>query len=150
MATVKSKTLSQKAGAKKGMLVLALGPFHNADITASGDVSLFIADQAYRMTRFDVAWTIAAGAGGTLQVTKCTGTQAPSAGAAMLAAAVATDGAANTVAARALSATEANLEIAAGDRICANFAVSIATLEGMVMVLHLLPLPDTRYWKSNT
>lgn len=78
--------------------------------------NVFVADRAYQLVSVEEAH-ITASTSGTLQITKCTGTQAPGSGVNMLTGTISTAGTANTVVAGTLSATAANSLLADGDRI---------------------------------
>lgn len=78
--------------------------------------NVFVADRAYQLVSVEEAH-ITASTSGTLQITKCTGTQAPGSGVNMLTSTISTAGTANTVVAGTLSATAANSLLADGDRI---------------------------------
>lgn len=79
-----------------------------------------------------------------VQVTKDTGTQAPGAGADLLTnnsdAGFNLKGTANTVQAGTLTATEADLVLAAGDRLSLDFAGTLDTLAGVVVTVTIAPV----------
>ena len=85
---------------------------------AAGHITknVFVADRAYQLVSVEEAH-ITASTSGTLQITKCTGTQAPGSGVNMLTGTISTAGTADTVVAGTLSATAANSLLADGDRI---------------------------------
>ena len=97
------------------------------------DKSVFIAPHDLVVRRIDYTHSTAGSDGGavTLQVVKMTGTQAPSAGSAMLATAFNGKGTALTVQAGALTGTSANLRLNAGDRIGLDYTGTLTALAGV-------------------
>ena len=73
----------------------------------------------------------------TLSVSKDTGTQAPGAGTGLLTAAFDLKAAINTVQAGSLSATEADLILAAGDRLAVVFGGVLTAVAGVVVTVEL-------------
>lgn len=71
----------------------------------------------------------------SIDVKKCTGTQAPSAGTTVLAAVVNAKGTANTVVSPALTATAANTLLAAGDRLGIDITGTITALAGVTVTV---------------
>lgn len=107
------------------------------------DQNLFIADQAYQLTavKCTFATAEATAANLRLQVTKDTSTNAPGAGTNLL-----TNNSdngfdckatANTVQTGTLTATEASLQLAAGDRIALDFEAAATELAGLTVSLTL-------------
>src|SRR5690242_17941840 len=101
---------------------------HTFPITAATDANVVICDRPYELRKFSVAYAAAAGAALTLDIKKCTGTQAPASGTTMLAATADLNTTINTVQSPALSATVANRKTATGDRIAFDFTGSIGSL----------------------
>jgi len=101
------------------------------------DKSVFIAPHNLVVKRIDYTHATAGSDGGavTLQVTKMTGAQAPSAGAAMLATAFNCKGTALTVQGGALSGTAADLRLNAGDRIGLDYTGTLAALAGVHLTI---------------
>ena len=161
MSVVRSRNLGQKAGAQHSMVLRTIGPLHNAGISAANDASAFIADRAYRVVEIKVCHVIAATAGAKLSVNKCTGTQTPAAGTALIKTEAsppagfntdgtyALDGTINTVRTANLVAVEASLRLAAGDRLALDLSGTISPLEGLLVQIKLLPLPDALYWLTD-
>lgn len=105
------------------------------------DKSCFIADRAYTITRIDEVHTVAE-AGGTLTIMprKQVGTEAPASGDALLSAAFNGLGTAETVQNGSLTATGADLILAAGNRIGLDFTDDTAgELSGVVVTFTLIP-----------
>lgn len=102
-----------------------------------GDKSVFIAPSNLVVKRIDYTHGTAGSDGGavTLQVVKMTGTQAPSAGAAMLATAFNCKGTALTVQGGALTGTAANLLLNAGDRIGLDYTGTLTALAGVHLTI---------------
>ena len=148
MAVVKSVDLQGRAGAHKGMVVAT---YAVPTATEAVDQNVFIADQAYQLVSLEAAYSGEGGSGAAVRITKCTGTQAPSAGANMMVGTfdLSVGGGINTVLTATLSATLANTRLADGDRICFDFSGTVAGLDGLALTLVLIPDPDKRYWLSN-
>lgn len=105
-------------------------------LATSVDNSLFIADRAYRLLGVRAVNTVIASSGPTtLDIKKCTGTQAPSSGTTMLTATIDLTTTANTVITPTLSATAAVLLLAAGDRITLDYTGTMTAVVGSVEVL---------------
>lgn len=110
------------------------------------DQAFFIADRAYQVTAIREIHAVAGDDAGAvnIQVTKDTGTDAPGAGANLLTnnanAGFNAKGTANTVQAGTLTATGADLLLAAGNRLSLDFAGTVATLAGVVVVVTLAPV----------
>lgn len=107
------------------------------------DAAFFIANRAYEVVAVREIHAVAGDDVGAVnaQVTKDTGTQAPGAGANLLtnnaSAGFDLKGTANTVQAGTLTATGADLILAAGNRLSVDFAGTVATLAGMVITVTL-------------
>jgi hypothetical protein len=109
----------------------------------SVDSSVFIAADAWRVTHIEevhsVTGTEVAPIAANLTLVKITGANAPSAGLPMhnTTISLAAAGTANTVQAPTLSLVLANLTLADGDRIGANFAGTLTTLAGGSVTVHM-------------
>lgn len=107
------------------------------------DHTFFVANRAYRVTAIREVHSTAGSDGSAVnvQVTKDTGTQAPGAGANLLTnntnAGFDMKGTANTVQTGTLTATTADLELAAGDRLSLDFAGTLTALAGVVVTVSL-------------
>ena len=135
LLTVNSEIVSPR---EKVTLTMPL----NADCA---DQAFFIADRAYTVVAayeiHDTAGTN--GSAVNMQVTKDTSTNAPGAGANLLTdntnAGFDMKGTANTVQTGTLTATAADLVLAAGDRLSVDFAGTLTTLAGVVVTVVLKP-----------
>lgn len=107
---------------------------------AATDRAFFIANRAYQVTAIRQVHSVAAGGASTLQVTKDTGTTAPGAGSDLLSSAFDLNATANTVQTGALTATTADLLLAAGDRLSIDFANTIQSTAGLVVTVSLKPV----------
>ena len=107
---------------------------------AATDRAFFIANRAYQVTAIRQVHSVAAGGASTLQVTKDTGTTAPGAGSDLLSSAFDLNATANTVQTGALTATTADLQLAAGDRLSLDFANTIQSTAGLVVTVSLKPV----------
>lgn len=145
MAVVKSRGLGQGAGAIKGVVVVTISLGENA---AMLDTHAFVADQPYRVVEVREVHAVAGTDAGavTLMPRKTTGTQAPSAGVALLTGTFNLKGAVNTVLTGTLVAADADLELAVNDRISLDFTGVVTALAGLNVSLVLLPLPDKKYF----
>lgn len=103
------------------------------------DTAFFIANEAYTVTSIrEIHGTLGTDAGAvTLQVTKATGTQAPSAGVALLAATVDLKGTINTALNPALTATAADLDLAAGNRLAVDITGVTTAVAGLCVTVTL-------------
>lgn len=112
------------------------------------DQAFFVADQAYTVTAISEVHSTAGtdGSAVNLQVVKDTGTTAPGAGVDLLTnntnAGFNLKGTANTVQAGALTATAADLVLAAGDRLSVDFAGVLTALAGVVVTVVLTAVTD--------
>jgi hypothetical protein len=113
--------------------------------SALADQAFFIADRAYTVKAiYEIHATAGNDAGAVnLQVTKDTSTNAPGAGTNLLTnnsnAGFDLKGTANTLQTGSLSATAADLKLAAGDRLSVDFAGTLTTLAGVVVTVFLEP-----------
>ncbi len=120
-----------------------------------GTTPFFIADQAYTVVGINyVHKTLGTVAGAVASVTKDTGIQAPGTGVALQvgtfdAHAIVT----NTVTPATLTATAANLTLAAGDRLSVLFAGTLTTLAGVVITVTMIPTVAGEFanvfWRAN-
>jgi hypothetical protein len=107
------------------------------------DQAFFVSDRAYQVVAITEVHSVAGNDAGAVnvQVTKDTGTQAPGAGADLLTnntnAGFNLKGTANTPQTGGLTATVANLKLAAGDRLSVDFAGTLTTLAGVVITVLL-------------
>ena len=101
--------------------------------------ALFVANRAYKVTAIRQVHSTAGTDGGsvTVSVSKDTGTQAPGAGVGLLTAAFNLKAAVNTVQTGSLSATEADLKLAAGDRLAVVFGGTLTAVAGVVVTIEL-------------
>lgn len=106
---------------------------------ATVDDNIFIADRAYRVRSIAEVHAVAGTDAGavTLQLRKCTGTQAPSAGVVLTTATFDLKSTANTVVTATLTGTTANLMLAAGDRLAADVTGVLTSLAGGVVTIVL-------------
>jgi hypothetical protein len=106
-----------------------------------GTQTFFIADRAYTITGIKyVHKTAGTVTGAVASITKDTGTQAPGTGAALQTGTFdAKNTAANTVLSATLTATSANLTMAAGDRLAVLFGGTLTTLAGVTISVYMTP-----------
>jgi hypothetical protein len=93
---------------------------YNLIASGIGDRHIFTAPFACKLIRATEVHGAAA-TSGSVDVKKCTGTQAPSAGTTMLASTFDLSTTAETVVNKSLSATAANLVLAAGDKVALDY-----------------------------
>lgn len=103
------------------------------------DVHEFIADDSYEIVSASEIHAVAGTDPGavSLDIKKCTGTQAPAAGTTMLAAPFNLKGAAQTVQHATLTAIGANRRIARGDRIAFDFIGTLTAVDGVTVRITL-------------
>lgn len=100
-------------------------------VAASIDGSVFIADKPCILK--EVQFVVVVGAAtATLDLKKCTGTQAPSAGTTMLATTIDLNSTANTTSSKTLTATKSVLYMQPGDRIGADYTNALTGLSAHV------------------
>lgn len=99
-------------------------------MAASVDENIFVAPFACKLVRAQEGHGVAGGSGAQVDVTKCTDTTAPASGTTMLASVFDLTSTANTVVDKSLSATAADLALAAGDRVALNFGGTLTSLVG--------------------
>lgn len=125
----------------------------NAAILTAPSGAVFVADQDYSLMSVSEVHEALGTDGGavTLDVVKCTGTQAAAAGTTMLASTFNLKSTINTVVTKAraaggLSATSANRLIKKGDRIALNFAGTLTALTGVNVTIVLEPALKRPSW----
>ena len=102
------------------------------------DSIFFIADRAYTVTGINAVWSVAETTGSMdIMPEKLTGTTACGSGNDLLSAAVAGTGTANTVTAGSLTATGADLDLAAGDRICVDLSATPNEVKNITVTVKL-------------
>lgn len=151
MADVKNRDTGRRKGANKGVKVVIA---HTQDEDRAIDQNIFTADQPYRVVSVEEVHSVAGTGGGSvgLWVHKCTGTDTPSGGNALTTSAFNLKLAANTVqtqATRALTATEADLKLADGDRLAIYATGTRTNLKGLVVVVVLVPAAAAGYDVDN-
>jgi len=111
---------------------------------AATDRNIFVANRAYQVTAVRCSFGVAAGGASKLQLTKDTGTTAPGAGTDLLTNNTNTgfdlNGVANTVQTGTLTATTADLQLAAGDRLGLDWANTIQSTAGLIVTVSLKPI----------
>lgn len=115
-------------------------PVDVPNAAAAIDQNAFIADRAYQLTAVRGVFSVTNGAAFTVDVKKCTGTQAPASGVTMLTSTQDWNTTANTVISSTITATSANAVLAAGDRIALDFTGSATSIAGGVVLLVLRPI----------
>lgn len=108
---------------------------------AATDRAIFVAPVACQVVGVRQVHSVAAGGASTLQLTKDTGTTAPGGGTDLLTNNTNTgfdlNATANTVQTGTLTATTADLQLAAGDRLSLDFANTIQSTAGLVVTVWL-------------
>lgn len=111
---------------------------------AATDRVIFVAPVACQVVAVTQVHAVAAGGASKLQLTKDTSTDAPGAGTDLLTNNTNTgfdlNATANTVQTGTLTATAANLQLAAGDRLALDFANTIQSTAGLVVTVWLKTL----------
>lgn len=103
------------------------------------DTQFFIADRAYTVTEINVVWGVAESTGSMdVMVERLQGTEACAAGDNLQAAVVDATGTANTVATPALTGTTANLDLAAGNRLCVDLTATPNQIANLVVTVTLV------------
>lgn len=130
-------TVAATPGGKGAMIVYNMQA--NGDIV---DQHFFLANCDYIVSRIDEVHSAAGTNGGavTLDVKKCTGTQAPSAGTTLLSAVFSLKTTPNVVQNGALTATAADLRLAPGNRISIDVTGTMTAVAGVVVVVTLQPV----------
>jgi hypothetical protein len=102
------------------------------------DTIFFIADRPYTVTRVDAIWATAESTGAMdIMVEKLTGTTACASGTDLLSAVIDATGTANTVNNGSLTATTADLLLAAGNRLCVDLSATPNEVVNMVVTVTL-------------
>ena len=132
-------SIMQRADGTKGAIPQDVVVTFNYGINAEAvDTNIFIAGTSYEVVKVQAVPTVAGTDVGavTADVMKCTGTQAPSAGATVCASAdgINLKGTINTVQDKSLAATVANRKLAAGDRLAVNFTGVLTAAVGLIQV----------------
>ena len=103
------------------------------------DTQFFIADRAYTVTEINVVWGGAESTGSMdVMVERLQGTEACAAGDDLQAAAVDATATANTVTTPALTGTPANLDLAAGNRLCVDVSATPDEVTNLVVTVTLV------------
>ena len=128
----------QKIGADLGTVTQQ---FVQGGVAANAvDTAFFIADRTYVVTKIQAVWAVAESTGSMdIMVEKLTGTTACASGTDLQTAAIAGTGAAQTVATATLTATPANLLVAAGDRLCVDLTATPNEISQLVVTAQLTP-----------
>ena len=114
--------------------------YNEANNASIGTTPFFIADQAYTVTSITYVHKTQGSGTAVCNVTHDTGTQAPGAGASLQTGTFAcTTIANNTATAATLTATTANLTLAAGDRLSILFTGTTTSLAGVVVTVTMIP-----------
>ena len=104
------------------------------------DTIFFIADRDYVVTKITAIWGTAESTGSMdIMVEKLTGTTACASGTDLMSAAIAGTGTANTLNTATLTATSANLLVAAGNRLCVDLTATPNEVVNMVVTVTLVP-----------
>lgn len=122
-----------------GNAAISFATYYFTGTPAATDQVFFVATRAMKVVSISQVHSVAAGGASTLQVTKDDATDAPGAGTDLLSSAFDLNATANTVQAGALSATAADLLLAAGDRLAVDFANAIQSSDGVVVTVGMLP-----------
>lgn len=121
-------------------IVLAV---HIQSAASAVDQNVFVADRAYQVVSITESHAVAGtdGSAVTLDVKKCTGSQAPSAGTSMFfAGTISLKGTANSATTMSLTGTTATLQLAAGNRIAFDITGTPTSYAGGVVTIVLRPI----------
>ncbi len=110
-----------------------------APATAANYGTFFIADRRYQVLAIRVVHGTASSSG-TVMVEKLTGTQAKTAGVDLMSSTISTAGAANTVNTGTLTATAADLILAAGNRLGLENGGTLTSSADLCVMVDLKPL----------
>jgi hypothetical protein len=116
-----------------------------AAATAANYGVFFIAPVKCELISVLASWETAGTVDSTLQIEKLTGTTAPGSGTNLLAAALSTTTAANTVATPALTATKDNRVLAKGDRLALKDGGTLTNLAGLAATCVIHPIGKGHY-----
>lgn len=143
------KVFNRSVRISKGASLIVGDQFATVPVTATRianadniDSNIFVANRPFKVVGISEVHTTAGSDGGavTLQVRKCTGTQAPASGVALLASTINLKGTAQTVQAGTLTSTAEDLVLAAGDRLALDYTGTITSLAGVQVTVDLLPV----------
>ena len=103
------------------------------------DTAFFIADRAYTVDRIDEVHGTLGSDGGAVNVMprKTEGTEAPASGQALITTAFDLKATVETVQNGTLTATSADLDLAAGDRLAVDFTGTLTAVAGLVVTVRL-------------
>lgn len=105
------------------------------------DQTAFIADDAWQITKIEEAHSVAQNTAypntGNLSINKCTGTQAPNAGAHLHNTTMWLNSTINTVVTPTLNAATGAVNLADGNRICLDFNGTMTTFAGGSVTIHM-------------
>ena len=123
-----------------GVKPIIQDPITSELLAASVAKWIFIADRAYQVTAVREVHSVVGGASAAVRPRKITDTSAPGAAAGatvkeLTTAAIDLTATINTVVSPALSATVADLQLAAGDRIALNFSGTLTGLVGLIEIV---------------
>lgn len=135
-ATSASVLLDAQTGDKDEMVV----SYSKYGAGSLADQSFFIAPVPMKVLKVSEVHSVANASTLTADITKSTGTTAPGGGTTVLAAQIDLQGTANTVQSPALSATAANLLLAAGDRLSFKPSAAGTAIANVVVTVHLQKL----------
>lgn len=135
-ATSASVLLDAQTGEKDEMVVT----YASYGAGSKATQSFFIAPVPMKVLKVSEVHTAANASTLTADVTKSSGTGAPGSGTSILAAQIDLEGTANTVQSPALSATAANLLMAAGDRLSFKPTGAGTAIANIVVTVHLAKL----------
>lgn len=98
------------------------------------DQHVWIADDAYQVVSISEIHSVVGGSGAVCQPRKCTGTQAPSAGAALTTTTCDLTSTVNTVVNKTITATAADALLAAGNRLAFDFSGTLTGVVGVITI----------------
>jgi len=105
---------------------------------AQSNGPFFVSDGDFEIVSIGEVHSVAGAGSSTLDIKKCTGTQAPASGTSVLTSTFALDSTANTTVSKTLAsgitATQATRRIAAGDRLAAIWGGTVTAYIGVVQV----------------
>lgn len=141
-----------KAVAWQSPILVSFQAGPNAALLTAPDVSVFIADTDYELVKVqEVHETLGTdGSAVTLDIKKCTTTQASASGTTMLSSTFNLKSTINTVVTKSkgttgLTATMANRRIAVGNRIALDFSGTMTSVTGVLVQLWLIRLRRPSY-----
>lgn len=111
-----------------------------ATVADALDTVFFTADRDFVVSKITAVWSTAESTGSMdIMVEKLTGTTACASGTDLQSAAIAGTGTANTLNTATLTATSANLLVAAGDRLCVDLTATPNEIVNLVVTATLVP-----------